>query len=97
MEHIAALLLVVGCSGDLGDCREITPPEAVFETMEACDEKIGPTWKALGESQPRVFAKCVFVDPAQPEEDAQLNWEVTKAGQLEAEITFGSAAVALVQ
>ena len=97
MEHIAALLLIVGCSGDLQNCREIPAPMPIFESMEDCDGEIGPTRRAMDGVEPRVFAKCVFVDPAMPEEDAQLHWDVTKAGLLEAEITFGGAAVASVQ
>ena len=97
MEHIAALLLIVGCSGDLNQCRELPAPTPIFELMEECDGEIGHTRRGLEGAEPRVFAKCVFVDPAMPEEDAQLNWNVTKAGLLEAEITFGGATIASVQ
>ncbi|MGC3974977.1 MAG: hypothetical protein QM771_11415 [Nitrospira sp.] len=36
MEHIAALLFVVGCSSTMTDCRELQVPVSVFETAEAC-------------------------------------------------------------
>ena len=34
MEHIAAILLLVGCSGDLKQCDELPAPTAIYETEE---------------------------------------------------------------
>jgi hypothetical protein len=36
MEHIAALLLVIGCSNNLTECRELPVPVSVFETAADC-------------------------------------------------------------
>jgi len=96
MEHIAALLLLVGCSdADLKQCRELPAPTPIFESMEECDTVIGPTRRAFEGSAPRVFAKCVYVDPAMEEEDAELVWSISADGRLEAEVTAGAGAVAL--
>jgi hypothetical protein len=94
MEHIAALLLLIGCSDDLKQCRELPAPTPIFETMEECDGVIGPTRRAFEGSEPRVFAQCVYVDPAMEEEDAELVWDITADGRLEAEVTAGSATIA---
>ena len=32
MEHIAAILLMVGCSSDLRQCEELPAPTAIYET-----------------------------------------------------------------
>ena len=94
MEHIAALLLLIGCSDDLSQCRELPAPTSIFETMEDCDAVIGSTRRGFEGAQPRVFAQCVYVDPAMEEEDAELVWDITPDGRLEAEVTVGNATVA---
>jgi len=87
MEHIAALLLIVGCSGDLSECRELPAPVPVFETMEECTAALPLSLKgARGSKDAHVLADCVSVDPAMEEEDAVLEWDVTN-GRLVAEIT----------
>lgn len=86
MEHIAALLLIVGCSPDLGECRELPAPVPLFETYEECDAALPAAFDARKADSPRVFARCVFVDPALEEEDAELVWDVTPAGMLVASV-----------
>ncbi len=93
MEHIAALLLIVGCSGDLQECRELPAPTPIFETMEECAAVLPSTLKSARGKDSRVFADCVYVDPAMEEEDAVLEWDVTKDGRLAASITAGSDVV----
>ena len=94
MEHIAALLLLVGCADDLRQCRELPAPTPIFETMEECDAVIGPTRRSFEGAEARVFARCVYVDPAIEEEDAELVWDITADGRLEAEVTAGNATIA---
>lgn len=88
MEHIAALLLVIGCSGDLNDCREIPAPNSVFEAYNECEQVLPETRQAMNGLRPRVFAQCLFVDPAEDEDAAQLVWNVDKATGLNAQIVF---------
>ena len=37
MEHIAALILIIGCSDDLTQCRELPAPTPIYETKQDCD------------------------------------------------------------
>ena len=92
MEHIAALLLIVGCSGD--QCRELPAPVPVFETLEECEIELQPALAAWAAQHPRVFAKCVEVDPAMEEEDAELVWDIAPDGTLEASIVASGIDVA---
>lgn len=94
MEHIAALLLIVGCSGDFAECRELPAPIPVYETTEECEGDL-PVAVALvsGETE-RVLARCVFVDPALEEEDAELVWDIRPDGTLHASIEIPELAVA---
>lgn len=89
MEHIAALLLIVGCSDNLERCRELPAPVPIFETMEECQAALPLSLKGARGKDSAVFADCIHVDPAMEEEDAVLEWDVTKDGRLVATITGG--------
>ena len=93
MEHIAALLLIVGCSGDLKECHELPAPTPIFETMEECTDALPLSLTGAEGKDSRVFADCVYVDPAMAEEDAVLEWDVTKDGRLVASISAGDDVV----
>jgi hypothetical protein len=93
MEHIAALLLIVGCSGDLKECTELPAPMPLYETTQECDAELAPVLASARGAREKVFATCVFVDPAMAEEDAELVWDVTSADGLVAEIHFDGGAM----
>lgn len=86
MEHIAALLLIIGCSDDLGQCKELPAPVPVYETVEECESEVDGSVRLFSGDYPQVFVQCVTVDPAQEEEDAELVWDVRKDGTLVAAI-----------
>ena len=54
MEHIAAFLLIVGCSPDLAECREMPTPTAIYETIEDCEAE-RPAISARHEDAARWF------------------------------------------
>lgn len=86
MEHIAALLLIVGCSGDLAECRELPAPVPVYEAIEDCEANLSATHRQLENEAARILSTCVFIDPAFEEEDAELVWDVTPDGKLHATV-----------
>ncbi|MCR4267077.1 hypothetical protein [Nitratireductor sp. ZSWI3] len=86
MEHIAALLLIVGCSGNLGECRELPAPTPVYETFEECEAEKPVSLRELSSEAPHVVATCVYVDPALEYDDATIEWDVTPDGKLVASI-----------
>jgi hypothetical protein len=86
MEHIAAILLIVGCSSDLTQCRELPAPTPLFETAEACAQTRPFAVDELAGRKPRVFGTCVAVDPALEEEPAEIVWAVTPDGRLDASV-----------
>lgn len=94
MEHIAALLLLIGCSDDLAQCRELPPPTAVYETVEECEGDLQPSISLFTTKHPQVFGQCVEVDPAIEEEDAELVWDVKPDGTLYAMIEVPEVMVA---
>lgn len=96
MEHIAALLLIVGCSQDMKQCEELPSPVTVYETAGECDAELLAALRQLGGRKPRVMGTCVYVDPAMEEVDAELVWDVTPEGTLRASVEAISMNVASV-
>ena len=94
MEHIAALLLIVGCSDDMAHCRELPAPVPVYETVEECESDLQPSISLFTTKHPQVFGQCVEVDPAIEEEDAKLVWDVKPDGTLYAMIEVSDVMVA---
>ncbi len=86
MEHIAAILLIVGCSSDLSQCRELPSPVTVFEAAEECNQAWPFAIEDLAGSSPRIFGKCIEIDPALEEEAGEIIWQVTPDDGLEASI-----------
>ena len=84
MEHIAAFLLIVGCSPDLAACREVPAPTAVYETIEDCEAERPAISAEHDGAAPRMFVQCFEVDPLLTETDAEIVWDVTDDGKLSA-------------
>jgi len=83
MEHIAAFMLLIGCSGDLQACKEYPAPAVAYETVEQCKAELTPAIRSLSASQMKSFGKCVEIDPALIYEDAEIVWDVTQEGEIE--------------
>lgn len=94
MEHIAALLLIIGCSEDLRQCSELPAPVPLYEAIEECRNQVSPALAYFSKSQPKVYAQCIEVDPALAEEDLELIWDVTSSGGLKASIGLPELQVA---
>jgi hypothetical protein len=86
MEHIAALLLIVGCSGDLSQCRELPAPVTVFETAEDCVATRALSLREMSGEAEHVMGTCIGLDPALEEDYAELVWSVTPDGKLDASV-----------
>ena len=94
MEHIAALLFVVGCSSTMTDCRELEVPVSVFETAQAC---VAERPFALGDLQgraPRIIGECLTVDPALEDDYDHIAWSVRSDGTLAASLEVSGMLVA---
>nr|WP_245437821.1 MULTISPECIES: hypothetical protein [unclassified Mesorhizobium] len=80
MEHIAALLLVIGCSNSMTDCRELQVPVSIFETADECTaERPFAMGDVQGQAQ-HIVASCLAVDPALEDDYDQVVWKVRPTG-----------------
>jgi hypothetical protein len=94
VEHIAALLLVIGCSNSMTECRELSVPVSVFETAEACTaERPFAMGDVQGQAQ-HIVAECLAVDPALEDDYDQIVWNVRPDGSLDASLQISNVMVA---
>ncbi len=86
MEHIAAIMLLVGCShGDL-TCEELQAPQVAFESMEACVGALPAALGGAGAGRRIVHGRCAVVDPAWVEEDVEISWRLSRQNGLEVHV-----------
>lgn len=86
MEHIAAILLLIGCSDDMLVCRELPAPAPAYETVEECEQQIEASMISFTDRFPQVLGQCVQVDPALEGTDAELVWSIAADGTFLASI-----------
>lgn len=82
MEHIAAIMLLIGCADDLSLCREIRVEVPFHETVAECERQIEPAMVAVSDRYPQLFGQCLEVDPADEHADNDLVWNVNVDGVL---------------
>ncbi|MER8847658.1 MULTISPECIES: hypothetical protein [Mesorhizobium] len=94
MEHIAALLLVIGCSNTMAECQELQVPVSVFATADECTaERPFALGDVQGQAQ-HVVAECLAVDPALEDDYDQIVWKVRPDGSLDASLAISNFVMA---
>lgn len=96
MEHIAAIMMLVGCSQGNVECKELPAPAVGFETAEECQQLLQPSINGVGGRYKIVYGKCAEIDPALYIEDATVTWDITPANELDVQVTFEDPAPPLV-
>ncbi|HSX74263.1 MAG TPA: hypothetical protein VLG73_08700 [Shinella sp.] len=86
MEHIAAIMLLVGCSHGGLTCEELPTPQVAFETMEDCVGALPAALGGAGAGKRIVHGRCAVVDPAWVEEDVEIDWRLTRKNGLEVHV-----------
>ncbi|HDZ75544.1 hypothetical protein VSX64_14715 [Aurantimonas sp. C2-6-R+9] len=82
MEHVAAFMLLVGCSGDASVCREIPVPVPAYESVEECRRDLALEMRLSGSTESRVLGACKAVDADVFEQSASIDWAVSRTGEL---------------
>ncbi|RWC59387.1 hypothetical protein [Mesorhizobium sp.] len=94
MEHIAALLLVIGCSNTMADCRELQVPVSVFASADQCVAERPFALEDVQGQADHVVAQCLAVDPALEDDYDQIVWNVRADGTLDASLSISSLVMA---
>ncbi|TWI43222.1 hypothetical protein [Mesorhizobium tianshanense] len=94
MEHIAAVLLVIGCSNTMTECRELPVPVSVFETAQECTAERPFALGDVQDQAPRIIAECLSVDPALEDDYDRIVWNVRPDGTLDASVEISNLVVA---
>lgn len=96
MEHIAAIMMLVGCTQGNVECKELPAPAVGFETAEECQALLQPSVNDIRSKYKIVYGKCAAIDPALYLEDATITWDVTPAKGLEVQVTFDEPAAPML-
>lgn len=84
MEHIAAIMLLLGCNDSASACTELPAPQVGYETVEICEDAVEPALYGASSDYPMILAKCIPVDPL-AEGDLEIVWDINAQNQLVAE------------
>ncbi|RIY02135.1 hypothetical protein D3218_07520 [Aureimonas flava] len=82
MEHVAALLLLVGCTPDSSVCTEIPVPQPIYRGLEECEAAKPLAMRLSGTYDRRVMASCTGLTQAELDGSASVEWAVNRAGDL---------------
>ncbi|MDQ0319247.1 hypothetical protein QO002_001385 [Pararhizobium capsulatum DSM 1112] len=99
MEHVAAILMLVGCGYGNVDCRELPASRVGYETAEECQSDLKPVVAGVHSAAPVIYAKCAAVDPAlfiEDSENARVLWTVTPQDELRVSIKVEEPEVPLM-
>lgn len=83
MEHVAAMLLILGCTDGAMDCASTQTKLSQFETVQACESVMVEDMMTFVSEHEVVLAQCVPVDPAL-NQGWELSWTVSDNGKINA-------------
>jgi len=73
----AILLMVVGCSGGLEDCREISVPAPHYISSRQCEQDMVDVINGKSDMFDHVFGACSYFDPDLLQFDVEIVWDVS--------------------
>lgn len=87
MEHLAALMLLVGCSGDVSVCKEIPTSVPAYQNVADCQADLPIQIRMIGSADKRVYGACKAVSADLFEQPATIDWAVSRDGRLMVDVT----------
>ncbi|MFD2236318.1 hypothetical protein [Aureimonas populi] len=82
MEQVFAFMLLVGCSPDASQCSEIPVATPTYSSIEECRADLPLQMRLTDTYDARVMGACEAVDEAMMEQDATVEWAVSRNGEL---------------
>lgn len=83
MGTAAIILMVVGCSGGLEDCREIAVPAPHYVSGRQCEQDMHDVIDGNAARFDHVFGACSYLDPDLLQFDVEIVWDVSVLKGLE--------------
>ena len=75
-------MLLVGCNADASICKEIPVPVAVYEDVSECSQDLALQIRLSDPTLDKVYGACKAVDEDVFEESANIDWTISRSGQL---------------
>lgn len=82
MEHLAAFMLLVGCSSDASVCKEIPVSVPAYESLADCQNGIPLQIRLSQSNAPRILGACKAISDEALDESASIEWAVSHDGRL---------------
>lgn len=93
MEHLTALMILIGCGGPTS-CNELPAPAVAYETVAECRRELKPAMMKAVDRTREVYGTCAEVDPAALEQDASIYWDLSKDGKISVQVVNGDEQMA---
>lgn len=91
MEHVAAIMLLIGCGDGNIECRELPAPTPAYETVAQCEADMESALRGASNEMPLIYGQCAEVDPALFEQDAIVSWDFASNGELHVDVVPSDA------
>lgn len=91
MEHVAAIMLLIGCGDGNIECRELPAPTPAYETVAQCEADMESALRSASNQMPLTYGQCAEVDPALFEQDAIVSWDFAENGELHVDVVPSDA------
>ena len=82
MEHVAALMLLVGCNTDASICTELPASMVTYEDVADCESDMSLQMRLSGSAAAKVYGACKAVTEDVFEQSATVDWTISQGGKL---------------
>ncbi|WP_182085437.1 hypothetical protein [Aureimonas sp. ME7] len=94
MEHVAALMLLVGCSSDASVCTQIAVPQPIYRSVAECESAMPLAQRFSATYDRKVVGTCTGLSAAELESSPSVEWAVSRSGRLSVMLTDPPALLA---
>ena len=82
MEHVAALMLLVGCNTNASICTELPASMVAYEDVADCEADMPLQMRLNSSSAEKLFGACKAVTEDVFEQSATVDWTISQGGKL---------------
>jgi hypothetical protein len=93
MEHLTALMILIGCSGPT-TCHQLPAPLPAYGSVAECRHQLKRALMQAVKIEGEVHGTCADVGTAPFEQDASVVWNMSKDGRIAVRVIDGDAGMA---